>query len=183
MLLATKLWNDSIARYVIDTYSGPFETVFNAFNDCNTVTQISEELLRLPEPFPKVGTLYDHMCSLPANLFNLICFDAEFLLAMNLSDRHNLLDEAQRLLVPGGYCTFVIADAIRSGKIVPNGFQLVHLFMSKRFKVATIVDEKASRGLPFQLAPHQYLAVFQKPVTEKKRPLKQTALRSRISFF
>ncbi|MFC4768856.1 hypothetical protein [Effusibacillus consociatus] len=182
MLLATSHWNELIARYVIDNYSCPFDLVLNGFRDSDIVKRVSDELLRNVESPPVSTGLYEYLCSLPDHLFNLICFDAESLLAMNPIDQKRLLDEALRVLSPGGHCTFLIADGVRSGKIVPKGFQLVHRFLSSRYKVVTIMNEQSSPGLPFQLAPHQYLAVFQKPTDRKKQLLRQTTARSRLSL-
>jgi hypothetical protein len=134
------------------------------------IRQISEDLLRHAEAHDFTSTPTDSILSLPDNLFNLICFNADNLLGREPADRNVVLDQCFRLLAPGGFCVFPIADGVRKGKIFPAGFQLVHLFLTREFKIATLIDEHKSHELPFRLSPHQYLAVFQKPANHKNRP-------------
>ncbi|WP_018132491.1 hypothetical protein [Effusibacillus pohliae] len=183
MLLAANQWNETIARFVIENYSRPFDIVFNGFRDSTVANRVGNELLRCTEPNHPVPDLYPYMRRLPENLIHLLCLDAATLLLMNRSEQQEMLREALRILSPGGCCALLITDEIRSGKLVPNGFQLVHRFLAQRFKVLTIIDQHACQGLPFRLAAHQYLAIFQKTVNRKQAVPRYTPAAFRFSYY
>ncbi|TCS73192.1 hypothetical protein [Effusibacillus lacus] len=169
MLMTANDWNETIARFVIEQYSRPFDMVLSGFIDSDLTQRIGQELLRCAEPQTRRTNLQEYLGSLPDNLANLLCLDATALLSMDSSGLKEFLGQALRVLSPGGYCVFLTKDGVKYGRIVPNGFQLVHRFLSNSFKLSTIIDCNSSRELPFQLDPHQYLAVFQKPADTGKR--------------
>jgi hypothetical protein len=169
MAIAAITWNFGIAKYVIETYSRPFDLIYDSFSESEVTRQISEELLRFIEPHSQHANPLEDLGTLPDNLLQLICLDAKLLLQVDRFNQQQFLQQILRVLSPEGYCSVLISDGVRFGKIVPNGFQLVHRFLANGFKVSSINDQRASHGLPFQLLPHQYLAIFQKPAAEKKR--------------
>lgn len=176
------IWNAQIARYVIETYSRPFDLVFDCFPETAVTRHVSEELLRFVEPQREQGNLLDSLATFPDNLLQLICFDAESLLHLDRFKLQQVLQQTLRVLSPEGYCSVLISDGVRFGKIVPNGFQLVHRFLANGYKIASIRDQDTSHNLPFRLASHQYLAIFQKPHAEKKRVASFTKPTSQLSL-
>lgn len=162
-------WNETIAKFIIESYSRPFESVFDSFPDSDVVHRLSEEMLRCTEPQADSSNPYDTLLAMPDDSFHLICFDAYSLLNLNRSEQQTILEHALRALTPGGYCCFLISDGVSHGKIVPHGFQLVHRFLANGFRVESIYDHNADSTLPFRIMPHQYLAVFQKPSERKKK--------------
>lgn len=169
MAIATMEWNESIARFVIETYSRPFDLVYDCFSEPTPAKYLTQELLRSLEQVPQLVSPFQHMKSMPENMLNLMCFHGQSLLEMEPDSLQNTLRQTLRILSPGGYCCVLISDGKRYGKIVPNGFQLVHRFLANGFKVVSIHDQQTSRNLPFHLTSHQYLAIFQKP-----DPIRQT---------
>lgn len=169
MLQLGTQWNETIAKFIIEKYSRPFESVFNSFHDSNVVHQLSEDMLRCTEPQTDSSNPYNLLPDMPDESFHLICFDAYSLLEMNRTEQQNILEHALRALTPGGYSCFLISDGLSYGKIVPHGFQLVHRFLANGFRVESIYDHNSDSTLPFDMVPHQYLAVFQKPSERKKK--------------
>lgn len=169
MTIANITWNFRIAKYVIETYSRPFDLIYDSCSESNVTRQISEELFRFIEPNSPHANPLEHLASLPDNLLQLVCLDAKLLLHADSFKQQQFLQQILRVLSPEGYCSVLISDGVRFGKIVPNGFQLVHRFLANGFKVASVNEQRTSHELPFQLLPHQYLAIFQKPAAERKR--------------
>lgn len=175
-------WDEQIARYVIETYSRPFDLVFDCFSETAVTRQVSEELLRFVEPQLKRGNPLDSLATFPDNLLQLICFDADSLLHLDRFKLQQVLQQTFHVLSPKGHCSVLISDGVRFGKIVPNGFQLVHRFLANGYKIASIRDQNTSHNLPFRLASHQYLAIFQKPHADKKRIASFTKPSSQLSL-
>ncbi|BCJ85336.1 hypothetical protein [Effusibacillus dendaii] len=155
----------SIARYVLERYSQPFDTVLlNGLHASPSILRIAKQALRHPETYASRTGLESFLTRVPDHCFHLILFDPSEFLSDDTIQQSNLLYHIMRVLQPGGNCMFVASDSRRNGKIVPNGFRLVHRFMAAQFQLARLIGQAADDSLPFHLHPHQYLAVFRKPL-------------------
>ncbi len=95
-----------------------------------------------------------------------------------LNEMTKVAKESYRVLKPGRKCAILIGDLRRHKHIVPLGFKLINIYLNAGFKLKELVIKrqhnckttgfwyKNSIKYNFLLLSHEYLPIFEKPLTE-----------------
>lgn len=149
------------------------------------------------EPEVQVGDARD-LSDIPDNAVDLICAHPPYagiirysakipgdLSALPVSEflreMREVAQESLRVLKPGGTCAILVGDARRSKHVVPIGFQTIRVFLDAGFVLKELVIKRQhnckttgfwyTRSIQynFLLLAHEYLPIFEKPLTGEVR--------------
>lgn len=95
-----------------------------------------------------------------------------------LKEMEKVARESYRVLKPGHQCAILIGDMRRHKHIIPLGFELINIYLDAGFKLKELVIKRQhnckttgfwyenSIKHNFLLLAHEYLPIFEKPITE-----------------
>jgi len=147
------------------------------------------------EPEVQVGDARN-LSALPDNSIDLICAhppyagiirystkiagDLSMLSVQDfLTEMRKVAQESLRVLKPGGKCAILVGDARKSKHVVPIGFQTIRVFLDAGFILRELVIKRQhnckttgfwyTRSIQhnFLLLAHEYLPIFEKPVSRR----------------
>jgi len=145
------------------------------------------------EPEVSVGDARD-LSDIPDNSIDLICAHPPYAGIINYSSKVEgdlsklsieeflqemvkVAKESYRVLKPGKKCAILIGDTRKRKHVVPIGFQTINVFLNAGFKLKELVIKRQhnckttgfwtekSIKYNFLLLAHEYLPIFEKPVT------------------
>ncbi|HCC69288.1 MAG TPA: hypothetical protein DEP99_05315, partial [Nitrospiraceae bacterium] len=114
---------------------------------------------------------------------DLSYFDTEHF----LKEMEKVARESYRVLKPGRQCAILIGDMRRHKHVVPLGFKLINVYLDAGFKLKELVIKRQhnckttgfwyanSIKFNFLLLAHEYLPIFEKPITESGMVKEQPA--------
>ncbi len=149
------------------------------------------------EPEVSVGDARD-LSDIPSGSIDLICAHppyagiikyssavegdlSKLTLEEYLRDMAQIAEESYRVLKPGGKCAILIGDARKNRRVVPIGFEVIEVFRKAGFLLRELVIKrqhnckttgfwyKRSLEYNFLLLAHEYLPIFEKPVSDTTR--------------
>ncbi len=98
-----------------------------------------------------------------------------------LREMRKVAQESLRVLKPGGKCAILLGDARRAKHVIPIGFQTIRVFLDAGFGLKELVIKRQhncrttgfwyARSIQhnFLLLAHEYLPIFEKPLTAVSR--------------
>jgi len=146
--------------------------------DARKLSDIMDESIDLICAHPPYAGIINYSSSIEGDLSNL-SFD-DF-----LGEMQKVARESFRVLKRGGKCALLLGDARKRGHIVPLGFEVINIFLEAGFRLKELVIKRQhnckttgfwyekSIKYNFLLLAHEYLPVFEKPVSPslKEEPL------------
>jgi len=96
-----------------------------------------------------------------------------------LNEMSKVAKETYRVLKPGRQCAILIGDTRRKKHIIPLGFMLIDVYLKAGFKLRELIIKRQhnckttefwyanSIKYNFLLLAHEYLSIFEKPVSSK----------------
>lgn len=140
--------------------------------DARDLGDLPENSVDLICAHPPYGGIIRYSAKLPGDLSALSV--PEFLCEMQ-----KVAHESLRVLKPGGKCALLVGDGRRSKHVVPIGFQTIRVFLDTGFVLKELVIKRQhncqttgfwyNRSIQynFLLLAHEYLPIFEKPLTEQ----------------
>jgi len=104
-----------------------------------------------------------------------------------LREMKKVAKESYRVLKPGRQCAILIGDMRKHKHVVPLGFKLINVYLNAGFKLKELVIKRQhnckttgfwyanSVKYNFLLLAHEYLPIFEKPVTYDYSTIKESA--------
>jgi SAM-dependent methyltransferase len=98
-----------------------------------------------------------------------------------IAEMRQVAKESYRVLKPGGKCAILIGDSRNKKHVVPIGFRTINAFLDSKFKLKEIVVKRQhnckttgfwySNSIKhnFLLLAHEYLAIFEKPLSRVRK--------------
>jgi len=102
-----------------------------------------------------------------------------------LKEMSKVARESFRVLKPGRQCAILIGDTRRKKHVIPLGFKLVNVYLDAGFKLRELVIKRQhnckttgfwyanSIKYNFLLLAHEYLPIFEKPITPEPLSVKE----------
>ncbi|MFH1421753.1 MAG: DNA methyltransferase [Planctomycetota bacterium] len=103
-----------------------------------------------------------------------------------LNEMSKVAKESFRVLKPGRQCAILIGDTRRKKHIIPLGFKLINVYLNAGFRLKELVIKRQhnckttgfwynnSVKYNFLLLAHEYLPIFEKPITSPTLNTKET---------
>lgn len=143
-----------------------------AVGDARDLSDIPDGAVDLICAHPPYAGIIRYTTQIPADLSSLSVEDF-------LNEMRKVAGESLRVLKPGGKCAILIGDARSSKYVVPIGFETIQVFLDAGFVLRELVIKRQhncrttgfwytrSIRYNFLLLAHEYLPIFEKPVTER----------------
>ncbi len=158
--------------------------------DARDLSDIPDGSIDLICAHPPYAGIIKYSAKIPGDLSDLSVQDF-------LAEMRKVAEESLRVLKAGGKCAILIGDARKSRHVVPIGFQTIRVFLDAGFILRELVIKRQhnckttgfwyTRSIQynFLLLAHEYLPIFEKPLTarvEEQRALWEYTLPHKIAL-